>query len=196
MRLKRILLLALVALTAHCSKGSSPTEPAGPPAAPPKSVYLNVPFANQQTQEWCWAASIQMVSQFYGTSLTQCGVLSSFLGGDCCFAFNPICIQPAGSLATISLALRSFAGVQSAQVGRPLTFPEVSSEISRGHPIIAAYRGSFAGHVVVIYGYNSANNTVAINDPAYFGPLGNVPYGATFTYANTLVWADSLVTSR
>jgi hypothetical protein len=190
----RASLLVLLVLSVHCSsKVSSPTEPGGSP--PPVSLSLPVPFFMQQTQEWCWAASIQMVSQFYGVSLSQCGILSTELNIDCCSFVGSACVQPAPTIATIQAALRYFANVKSAEIGRPLSFAEVVAQISGGHPVIAVYESQFSGHVVVIFGYNSSNKTLAINDPI-FGSFANVPYGASFTYGGTLIWADTLTTSR
>jgi hypothetical protein len=82
-----------------------------------------------------------------------------------------------------------FGGVRSTAFPGPISFQSVQSEINAGRPVIVAYRGSFAGHVVIIYGYD-ANGKVYIRDPL-FGSFV-VPYGTSFSYGGQLIWSDTI----
>ncbi len=70
-----------------------------------------------------------------------------------------------------------------------ITFQAVQSEINAGRPIIVAYRGSSAGHVVIIHGYDAQRN-VYIHDPLYGSFV--VPYGNSFSYGGQFIWSDTI----
>ncbi|HET7433260.1 MAG TPA: C39 family peptidase [Thermoanaerobaculia bacterium] len=169
----------------------SPTDPScggGGITTPPQAV-LSVPYVSQQTQVWCWAAVIEMILRYYSVPATQCQIVSGYVLRQCC-AGDPSCFVTA-SVTTIQAAMYQLGGVQSQWISGPLTFDQVAQEIGAGRPIMIEYRGSFAGHVVLIVGYSRANNLLKIYDP-YYGVF-DVPYGATFTYGGQMIWASTLV---
>jgi hypothetical protein len=194
MRLRRklcqllLLLLALTLVgTASCSKGGgSPTDPGGPPAGGQQRV-LTVPLVAQQTPVWCWAAVSEMIFRYYGRGATQCQILSGWYQADCC-TFSQFCLTTA-PIPVIQQTLQAFGGLRSVAFPGPISLQAVQNEINAGRPIIVAYRGSMAGHVVVLYGYDAAGN-VYIRDPL-FGSFV-VPYGASFTYHGQLFWSDTI----
>jgi hypothetical protein len=155
-------------------------------------VSLAVPEIRQQTNVWCWAAASEMVLRYYGRSYSQCDILSTWLAYPCCspFGIDPLCQVAAPDMYTIRDTIAYFGGPTSSVTG-PLTFAQIRSEIDAGRPIILGYLGSFAGHVVVIYGYEETSAQVLIHDP-YYGTF-QVPYAATFTYSGQLVWSTSIV---
>lgn len=62
--------------------------------------------------------------------------------------------------------------------------------------MVVSYTGSFIGHVVLIYGYNS-DGDVYIYDP-FYGPFV-VPYGTSLFYNNGsgyLTWGSTIVTHK
>ncbi len=168
-----------------------------------KENSLHVTYQQQLTQSWCWAATIQMVCDYYTRPVQQCQIVGAFLNYDCCF--DPFsCSGRTGQLYEIQQALYA-TGLTSTQAG-PLTFDQIQSEIDGGRPIIIAYLGSFSGHVVVIYGYKQiqhkflgifntdVESLVYVDDP-YFGQF-QPDYGNTFTYSGHLVWTNSIYQIR
>jgi len=169
-----------------------PSEPSFDPLPPPQAQparELPVPFVAQQTPVWCWAAVSEMVFRYYGRGAAQCQVLTGWVGGDCCRAPG-LCMAAAPTMEVIQQTLYGFAGLRSLRAGAPLPFEAVVREIDAGRPLIVAYRGSFSGHVVVVYGYDLRTGTVSIHDP-FYGTF-HVPYSQTFAYKGQLLWIDTL----
>jgi peptidase C39-like protein len=179
----KVLLLLLFLLALACSEGGeSPTEPSGS-----NDRVLSVPLVPQQTPVWCWAAASEMIFRYYGRGATQCQILSVGYQQDCC-SFPQFC-QTTASIPAIQQTLFTFGGLRSTWIPGPISLAAVAAEIDSGRPIIVAYRGSFSGHVVVIYGYDS-NGNVFIRDP-FYGTF-KVPYGASFSYNGQLFWSDTI----
>lgn len=156
-------------------------------AAP--AVSLNVKMAPQQTEVWCWAAVIEMISDYYGNTAYQCQTLSWwFNGADCC-SFPSFCAV-AGTDHQIQQSLFTL-GISSEFQYSPLTWSQVKREIDARRPFIIFYQGSFIGHVVVVYGYEQTTNSLLIHDP-YFGTF-KVPFGSTFTYNGSMFWSRTLL---
>lgn len=183
---RRAAILALgaaILISAGCGETAGPTAP----QSPTTSRRLPVPYVAQQTPVWCWAACSEMVLAYKGSPEPQCGILSDW------FQF-PCCLQPAACATTAPLeiiqATLAAHGVRSTRVPSPLPLSSVKAEIDAGRPLILAYRGSFSGHVVVLFGYDAQGN-VAIHDPIY-GSYPSVPFGAAFSYGGQLSWAETL----
>jgi hypothetical protein len=189
------IITSLALLLASCShEGNppcSPTDPScgGTPPVAPSSRTLSIAAIPQQTQLWCWAATSEMIFRYYGRPVTQCQLVSAYLNRPCCTG-DPACIVGSGNMETIQQGLFLLGGIRSIHVG-PITFGQIVTEISAGRPIMVGYRNSFAGHVVLVTGYNTANNFVHVLDP-FYGTF-DVPYGATFAYGGQYIWSDSLV---
>jgi len=189
-RQKLILLLTFGVLSlTRCSEDLGPTAPTDPSG----DRVLNVPFAAQQTQVWCWAAAIEMVGRYYGRNVAQCQLLSAYLNFNCC-AFPQSCLFGAPSMQTIQGGLFAAAGLTSQYVPSPITLQGLRSEIDAGRPVIVGYRGSFSGHVVVVHGYD-ASGGLYILDP-FYGSFARVPYGTALSYSGMFVWSDTIVGIR
>jgi hypothetical protein len=197
-RYLRFFLLAtsvlLTTFAGSCGGDESPCSPTDPgcggvPAV--QSRTLPVSYVMQRTPVWCWAATADMVLKYYGVTVDQCEIVSTYLQRNCCVGGvgDAFCAVTARSMADIQTAL-AIGGVRSGYVPRPLTFDEIASEINAGRPMIAGYRGSFSGHVVVITGFDRPSSTIVIYDP-YYGVF-TVPYAQTFTYNGQLVWAETI----
>jgi hypothetical protein len=161
----------------------------GPTPAEEDGRVLPVQLAPQQTQVWCWAAVSEMVFRYYNRGGPQCEVVSAWVGVNCCaYAGFPQCQQTA-PLHVIQQTLYAFGNITSSLHPGPLPLQAVRAELDAGRPMIAAYQGSFIGHVVIIYGYD-ANNNILIHDPA----LGDfvVPYGASFFYNGQMTWVATI----
>lgn len=108
--------------------------------------------ASQQQNEWCWAASIQMILNYYGVPATQAEVVSRIYG---------IPVNAPGSDAQITAALNAMGRTVNGQIitiqssGAPgLPPPAVLvQELSAQHPILIAFaNGPNSGHAVVVTG--------------------------------------------
>lgn len=128
----------------------------------------------QETNNWCWAATTQMLAQHLGVSITQCSLANQRFGRtDCC---NP---QNTGSPCPKTNACNSpgwimldAAGFKSDESGTALSWENVRKQIyCSKKPMAWAYGTSgVVGHVVIIKGYLTLEGTnyVVLNDP--WGP--------------------------
>lgn len=183
---KTLVLIFFIRFLIACEEGSPPVMTEPPPSSGTK-VSLPVALAPQQTEVWCWAAVIEMVSAYYGNRTAQCQTLSYWWSVDCC-TFPGQCVTP-GSNYQIQESFRVL-GMSSSYNYGPLTWNQVVTEIDERRPFIVFYQGSFSGHVVVVYGYDSSSRTLLIHDP-YFGSF-EVPYGQTLTYNGSMYWSNTL----
>jgi hypothetical protein len=136
------------------------------PAAP---IYVGIPTdrfnfvaAAQQQDQWCWAASVQMILNWYGIGVTQDMVVART---------KHVLIDQAGSDFDISNALSGWAVTVNGQpviirsmAARGLPAPGVLlAELNQGHPILLTFAtGMYSGHAVVI--------TAASYYPTNYGP--------------------------
>ena len=125
----------------------------------------------QQTNNWCWAAVTQMLSQHVGVSVTQCDLANHRFGrSDCCNNENEgsDCPKTAACNKPGWLELE-FAGVSFDETSTARTWAEIRSQIyCTRKPMGYAYGTSgVVGHVVVIKGYITLGGTdyVILNDP-------------------------------
>lgn len=126
-----------------------------------------------------------MELNYNGGAFTDCDVVSYVFGVPCAAAVTVAPIQ------FMQQAMWDLGRLHSFLINRALTFQEVVGEINNGRPVILGYNGSFNGHVVVLYGYDSLAMTVSIHDP-YFGTYTQLPFGAAFTYGGSLVWNQTI----
>ncbi len=125
----------------------------------------------QETNNWCWAATTQMLAASQGVSVTQCSLANQrFSRNDCC---NPA--SDAGSCPKNALCNKP-GWVMLTECG--LTFNETTTAMSWADlrkqiyctkkPMGYAYgTPGVVGHVVVIKGYITLGGTdyVVLNDP-------------------------------
>jgi len=204
-KLVYLLLLIVVLICAGCGDGgtSNNTSTQQPSTQPPtvvSSKILNVAPIAQQTERWCWAASAQMVLQYYGLPDLnginyQCGIVGAYFGGICaqnCFA----CPQSIPSLVNMNDVLLGYGpfarqvGFQSSLIHtrmlfRSLSMNEVISEINASRPVLAGISAggfpfpNFSNHATVIVGYDTtaAIPYIFVNDPFPYALQGGVnPY--------------------
>lgn len=126
----------------------------------------------QETNNWCWAATTQMLAQHFGLSVTQCSLANHRFGktnccepqteGSSCPKTND-CNTP-GWLELV------FAGVTVFdESAAALSWSDVRRQVyCTGKPMGYAYgTPGVVGHVVVVKGYVSVGGTdwVVLNDP-------------------------------
>ncbi len=132
------------------------------------SAQMNFVAAAQNNSQWCWAASIQMVLNYYGVSISQEQIVARTYGVD------PYGNLPnwAGSFQAITANLNNwnvdnfgnhYSVMASLNWGAPS--PAVLlQELSQGRPVIVGYSsGPSTGHAVVI--------TAASYIPSASGPI-------------------------
>lgn len=137
--------------------------------AQPAPTYVGIPTqrfnfaaAAQQQDEWCWAASVQMILNWYGIGVTQDMVVART---------KHVLIDQAGSDMDISNALSGWAMTTNGQLVtiRSMAAPGLPppavllTELGKGHPILLTFAtGMYSGHAVVI--------TAASYFPTNYGP--------------------------
>jgi hypothetical protein len=144
---------------------------------------LDLKFHRQNTQVWCWAASIAMVVEYLkGTPIEDCEVLSlydrQFNGPGMCCQGDRRC-QRGSMPGEIAPILGNIFDVHGRVLERGLSWNEVVANIDDDKPIIAwVWNSPTSAHVVVIVGY-ARPNTLVVFDPMA-GRL-NLPFdrGAT-----------------
>src|SRR5262249_7148560 len=155
------------------------------------AAVLGIPPVAQQTPEWCWAASAQMVFQYLGfpnlnqVGNYQCGVVAA-QGGQC-MANCAYCLNGGGTTQRIAVVMQMYALLAQQMTGfqspnfQPrsagiLSPQQITSYIDGNTPVIAGITPSsipyppgmgFSQHAVVIVGYDTSAGgfNVVINDP-------------------------------
>jgi Papain-like cysteine protease AvrRpt2 len=133
----------------------------------------NVPntLRAQETDNWCWAATTQMLAQHFGISVNQCSLANHRLGKTgCCTprTEGTPCPKTDDCNSPGWLEL-DFAGLTFSESGTALTWHKIRKQIfCRKKPMGYAYgTPGVVGHVLVIKGYVSVNGTryLVLNDP-------------------------------
>ena len=118
------------------------------------SEQMNYYSASQTNSQWCWAASIQMVLNYYGVDIDQPQIVQRTYGTD---DFGNLPNWP-GSFQAIHRNLNNwnidsrgrYRVVANIGMGAP-TPRTLVQELSQGHPVIIGYKtGRNSGHAVVI----------------------------------------------
>ena len=152
-------------------------------AAAPSS--LAVPLYPQVEDEWCWAASAEMIMSYLGESVQQCAQANYRFGRtDCCTnasseSSTTECDQPGWPNWTNW----GFTYSETAY-GTALTFAQIQAEIAANRPVGFAWAWTGGGgHYMVATGTtidSTGTQWVSINDP--WAP--NVGEQVTLTYAD------------
>jgi hypothetical protein len=135
---------------------------------PTSRKILNVSLKSQQTDQWCWAASGQMVTGFLQHEVSQCLQANNALGLsgiDCCASpMSDECVQPAWP----EFGKYGF-NVQRTS-NQALTWAELTSQIScKNNPVAFSWGWTGGGgHMMVVRGYSVSRRGaryVYVNDP-------------------------------
>jgi peptidase C39-like protein len=152
-----------------------------------------------RANNWCWAASSQMIMELLGEATPQacqCRQAEQVLGVDGC------CVTPSSCLPAEELPARcdrprwpafvekpelyafSYATTcdalpnrqnDEACASKPLAWPALTAEVCAGRPVIASLRprGSARGHTVVVKGFSTRpTRRVLVVDPSKLCPSG------------------------
>jgi hypothetical protein len=156
--------------------------PIRPSCRPAAAASLAVALNPQQTSQWCWAASGQMVMAHFGVNMTQCTEANDRFGrNDCCNSPTPSACVSGGwpefdkhgfTYALTNNAALSWADLRAQIAARSLLNP------CYGQPFAFSWHWvGGGGHMMVARGYKTIGTTnyVQINDP-WAPNVGNVRY--------------------
>lgn len=156
-------------------------------------------YASQRGSQWCWAACIEMLMNYYGVSLTQEDIVARSYGT------TPDGELPdfAGSIAVVTTNLNHQSvdrsgkpyAVECAVTPGPPSTAHLVYELGRGLPVMCGYAaGPTAGHAVIIteavYVDSPAGpivTRIVVHDPS--PGMGRVEYaGGEFAEVMTWTW--------
>lgn len=115
---------------------------------------LNYVVANQEKTQWCWAASIQMVLNYYHVNITQRQIVERTYGKN----RHGELPDWAANMQTIHSNLNNWSVdnngktyIVNAQFGAGAPEPFfLIQELSSHRPVIIGYESDFGGHAVVV----------------------------------------------
>jgi hypothetical protein len=128
---------------------------------------LGLPQLGQTTDQWCWAASGEMIMTFLGASVSQCEQANQkFDLTSCCITPTPTeCVRPAWP----DFAAWGFS-FKKTSAGEPVSWECLRAEIEAGRPIAFSWGWpDNTGHMMVVAGFNDNGQQVLVYDP---GPVG------------------------
>lgn len=164
-------------------------------------IIGNVPnvLRPQETNNWCWAATTQMLAQHFGIIVKQCDLANHRFGkNNCCTPENPEIPCPKTSDCNKPGWLElDYAGLKHDETNTALSLKTLKKQIfCSKKPMGYAYGGTGIGHVVVIKGYVTVGTTnyLVLNDPwapcvgaerlityeEYANPAGSATHWTTF----------------
>jgi hypothetical protein len=132
----------------------------------PDHYSLRLAEHPQETDNWCWASSSQMVLEYFGRHVTQSEMANAqFRRRDC--GKRPV---PGECNKGASIMLREY-GLECVGADKTLTELEIAEQIAgRKNPIIFCWSWTGGGaHVLVACGYSKLKNgtfVVEVLDPA------------------------------
>lgn len=132
-----------------------------------------LPEVEQETNKWCWAASMEAILDVYGIDVSQCEEANWLFGyTDCCTSPVPNhCIE--GTSGDQQRDVLDHWGLASTLVYTTITWDHLKTEIKAGRPINMGWSWcTWGGHSLDIYGFSEVENgTVKYNvwymDPWY-----------------------------
>lgn len=126
---------------------------------------------SQETNNWCWAATTQMLAEYFGISTTQCALANHRFGKTgCCTPQNAGASCPKTNDCNMpGWPELDFVGLKFSETGTALSWGKVRKQIYCARkPMGYAYgTPGVVGHVLVIKGYITVagTNYVILNDP-------------------------------
>jgi len=125
----------------------------------------------QQTNNWCWAATTQMIAQNEGIIVSQCDLANHRFGKTNCCNDQPndSSCRKTNDCDESGWPELDFAGLKFTETATAISWNELKKAIYCSKDVLGYAYGQpeVIGHVVVIKGYVSvgATNYVVINDP-------------------------------
>lgn len=125
----------------------------------------------QETNMWCWAASMQTILALYAIDVEQCEEANWLFGlSDCCS--NPVptyCVM--GTSGSQQRNVLDHWGCNSKLVSNNLSWIELKTEIKEGRPINMGWLWcTSGGHSLNIYGFSEVKNGTIKYNVMYMDP--------------------------
>lgn len=121
---------------------------------------LRMELIGQKTDQWCWAATAEMIMHYHGVNVDQCTQANDSFGRqDCCNIHTPVaCIQPSHS---------NFDRYEfHEETIEYLYLQEIIDQIDSNLPFAFSWKWKEGGgHQMNIAGYSSDFNMVLVYDP-------------------------------
>jgi hypothetical protein len=159
--------IALSSLVTACKK--APSGPGETTCTLQNAVTLPVNLSPQELDNWCWAASGQMVMVYLGQAVTQCAEANEYFGHnppDCCPSTTAGTGCDTGGWPTFSK--HNIAFLETPE-GVALTLDQLKLQIGCRHmPVAFSWKwDGGGGHMMVAVGYNtlSVAPLVEVDDP-------------------------------
>ena len=177
---RKVLLVFLVAIFLIGCRGTEPTSQSpGSACLPPATKILEVELRPQEVDQWCWAASGQMVMEFKNRNVSQCLQANNRLSmTNCCL--NPIpsdCNLPGWP------EFEKYEFDYKRTTDEALSWDMLKEQIGcKNNPVAFSWgwegRG---GHMMVAVGYKTVNgvNFVYMHDP-WETNVGQFPIPITY----------------
>ncbi|MBW4720326.1 papain-like cysteine protease family protein [Saccharothrix obliqua] len=127
---------------------------------PQAAKRLNYTQQVQQQDQWCWAATGASIERLLGSAVSQqvfCAAGKHSVPGYC-----------PNEGAEIPEIVDGFQGTgfHAEDANGPISFASITKQIDAGIPnLTGIYWTSGGGHAEVVYGYDSANQTILVGDP-------------------------------
>lgn len=150
-------------------------------------LTLGVRRQRQQQTNWCWAACVDMVLDFYGEpSLKQCEVVGKKIKEDCCD--NPqnsdynISCEPEDMRAAwkqVGIKSHPHLGAATGDSGW-IRSDELRAELDEGRPVELGLRWKGGGgHAIIVQGWKATSKGLffLVNDPWDWTNLGLIVNG-------------------
>lgn len=154
----------------------------------------------QETNNWCWAATTQMLAQHFNITVTQCSLANQRFGRtDCCNPQNQGSACPkTNNCNKPGWPMLDEVGLKFSESNTALSWEDLRKQIyCSKNPMGYAYgTPNVVGHVLVIKGYLTLNGTnyLVLNDPwqpcvgqeriitydEYKDPAGTATHWSTF----------------
>ena len=154
----------------------------------------------QQTNNWCWAATTQMITESLGHGRQQCDLANQrFTRTDCCNdePTDPTC-RKTNNCNSPGWTMFAESNFDATDSNTPLSWDNIKSQIyCAKKPMSYAYgpKSGGVGHVVVINGYFEVNGVryVSIVDPwaPCTGAMRVITYEEYSNSATTNHWVTS-----
>ena len=132
---------------------------------------VNNTLRPQETNNWCWAATTQMIAQNEGKSVTQCDLANHRFGKtNCCnFQNDGMSCPKTNDCNTPGWLELDYAGLNFSETTSALSWADLKKYIYCSKDVLGFAYGTpgVVGHVLVIKGYITVGPTkyVVLNDP-------------------------------
>ncbi|MEU7481974.1 papain-like cysteine protease family protein [Lentzea sp. NPDC042327] len=140
-------------------------------AAQAEAAYDGIAMYKQEKTQWCWAASGLTIAKYQGVGSTQ---------ADFCTRAQPYygCNNQPATLDDMARGWQSLGMAHPGSgLGSAASFNQIYTDVKASRPIGARIGWtSGGGHMNVVYGFDTSNNTIAVADPW--------PDTATYTWWN------------